>query len=339
MQQFIDGKSLQKELETQGVWTVEKVTQFLKEILPVLQFIHEKSVIHRDIKPDNLMRRSDTGQIVLIDFGLSKSLKGSVLALPGTRAGSYGYVPLEQMEGGEAYPASDLFSLGVTCFHLLSGIHPHSLWVRQGYGWVKNWQSHISQPLPPALIRVLDKLLREEYTRRYQSAQEVLKRLNAPGDNTPGQPLPRPVQPIPVPPVKTRPTVVAVPPQPIKRPNPPVKTTPSPQNQSLPAADWQMPLLWLVALGGSYGLVSIYQVGQEALIAGVFSDPDNVSEATLLTRILLTWLGGGLSWDFSPAPPQKNRMRLYPLWLGLGLGLWLRLGLWLGLGLFSVPNC
>jgi len=68
VQQFIDGKSLQKELETQGVWTVEKVTQFLKEILPVLQFIHEKSVIHRDIKPDNLMRRSDTGQIVLTGF-------------------------------------------------------------------------------------------------------------------------------------------------------------------------------------------------------------------------------------------------------------------------------
>ena len=256
VQQFIEGESLSRELE-QGIWAEPKVRQFLQDILPVLQFIHERGVIHRDINPDNLMRRKDTGQIVLIDFGLSKQLKGSILAVPGTRAESYGYGSIEQMEGGEAYPASDLFSVGATCFHLLSGQHPHSLWVRQGYGWVSTWQRYLKQPLSPELTRILDKLLREEHTRRYQSAEEVLGRLN----QTPKPQLePAQPQPAPLPRDKTNPTV------------------PVPQ----PAAD-PFPIIWLLGVAGSYALVGWFQAGGEDLL--VKSNAQKYQEMIVFTRI------------------------------------------------------
>ena len=92
--------------------------------------------------------------------------------------GSFGYVPIEQMQGGEAYPSSDLYSLGATCFHLLTGIHPWELWKTQAYGWVQSWRQHLPQPVSQELGRILDKLLQEDYKQRYQSASEVLADLN-----------------------------------------------------------------------------------------------------------------------------------------------------------------
>lgn len=92
-------------------------------MLNILKEVHKQQVIHRDIKPENILRRHD-GKLVLIDFGASKQLTTTVMNHPGTAIGSFGYAPLEQMQGSEAYPASDLYSLGATCFHLLSGVHP-----------------------------------------------------------------------------------------------------------------------------------------------------------------------------------------------------------------------
>lgn len=61
------------------------------------------------------------------------------------------------MKGGEAYPASDLYSLGATCFHLLTEMHPWQLWSDQGYGWVLGWQQHLRRPVSQKLDRVLSK--------------------------------------------------------------------------------------------------------------------------------------------------------------------------------------
>ncbi|MDF5719430.1 MAG: hypothetical protein PUP91_02825 [Rhizonema sp. PD37] len=99
------------------------------------------------------------------------------------------------MQGGEAYPASDLYSLGATCFHLLSGVHPWELWKKQGYGWVADWRQHLPQPLSQELGQILDKLLLEDHLQRYQSAAEVLQELNQP----PPSPVPPTTQPTPPP--------------------------------------------------------------------------------------------------------------------------------------------
>jgi serine/threonine protein kinase len=115
------------------------------------------------------------GKLVLIDFGASKQLSQTVMTQQGTMIGSFGYAPQEQMQDGKAYPTNDLYSLGVTCVHLLTGIRPSELWQQQGYGWVTGWREYLKQPVSQEFAAILDKLLQPDYLQRYQSAEEVLQ--------------------------------------------------------------------------------------------------------------------------------------------------------------------
>ncbi len=185
VQQFILGQNLLEELGQQGIFSEQKIQKLLRNLLPILQSVHSQQVIHRDIKPENIIRRQSDKKLVLIDFGVAKHATATVAAKPGTTIGSFGYAAIEQMQGGEAYPASDLYSLGATCFHLLTGINPWSLWQTQGYSWVQNWQMHLQYPISKELEQVLSKLLHIDRQLRYQSADEVLRALNS-------QPSPQP---------------------------------------------------------------------------------------------------------------------------------------------------
>ncbi|MFN6528315.1 serine/threonine-protein kinase [Nostoc sp. ChiSLP03a] len=180
VQQFINGQNLLAELKQQGTFNEEKIWEVLLDLLNILKKVHQHKVIHRDIKPENIIRRSTDGKLVLIDFGISKQLTMTVITNPVTRIGSPGYAPLEQIQDGKAYPASDLYSVGATCFHLLSGIHPWIMWEQQGYGWVSSWREHLHQPQSSELEKIIDKLLQKDYQQRYQSAEEVLQDFSSP---------------------------------------------------------------------------------------------------------------------------------------------------------------
>jgi serine/threonine protein kinase len=175
VQQFIDGENLLQELEKQGIFSESKIRALLQDLLTTLKVVHYYKIIHRDIKPENIMRRRSDGKLILIDFGASKQLQGTVKT--GTSIGTFGYAPLEQMRDGKVYPASDLYSLGATCFHLLTGVHPGELYQEYGYEWVKTWRVHLQKPVNSDLDTVLDKLLQKYYQQRYQSAQAVLQDL------------------------------------------------------------------------------------------------------------------------------------------------------------------
>ncbi|MFN6440359.1 MAG: protein kinase domain-containing protein [Nostoc sp. DedSLP01] len=183
VQQYIEGQNLLEELEHQGIFSEYKIRELLLDLLNILQSVHQQKVIHRDIKPENIIRRKSPqaakADLVLIDFGASKQLSETVVVQQGTTIGSFGYAPLEQMQGGEAYPASDLYSLAATCFHLLTAIPPWELWKQQGYGWISEWRQHLRQPFSEELAAILDKLLEKDYRDRYQSAQVVLQDLNS----------------------------------------------------------------------------------------------------------------------------------------------------------------
>ncbi|MDZ8183634.1 MAG: serine/threonine-protein kinase [Nostoc sp. ChiSLP02] len=175
VQQFIDGQNLLKELEGRGNYNETEIRELLLDLLPVLKFIHSRTVIHRDIKPQNIIRRQSDKRLVLIDFGASKQLTATVQTRIGTVIGSHGYTAIEQMQDGKAYPASDLFSLGATCFHLLTGVRPSQLWIKQGYGWVESWREYLNGAyVSMELAEILDKLLQIDIQKRYQSADEVL---------------------------------------------------------------------------------------------------------------------------------------------------------------------
>jgi WD40 repeat protein/tRNA A-37 threonylcarbamoyl transferase component Bud32 len=178
VQQFINGQNLLTELQQRKTYKDRDIQAILFDLLPILKFIHDRGVIHRDLKPENIIRRHSDGRLCLIDFGSSKQLTARVQNKVGTSIGSHGYSPIEQIRDGQAYPASDLFGLGTTCFHLLTGISPFQLWTEHGYSWVTNWRQYLRSPINKELERVLDKLLQKDIRYRYQSVDEVLKDLS-----------------------------------------------------------------------------------------------------------------------------------------------------------------
>ncbi|MBD2448311.1 serine/threonine protein kinase [Nostoc sp. FACHB-152] len=177
VQEFIEGQNLLQELKQQGIFDETKIRQLLNDLLPVLELIHQQQIIHRDIKPENIIHRQRDGKYVLIDFGISKQKTELIKTTPGTIIGSLGYGAMEQIQFGEAYPSSDLYSLGITCFDLLTNIPPFQLWSKQGFSWTSNWHSQLTQVISPELRQIMDKLLQENHEQRYQSAREVLQEL------------------------------------------------------------------------------------------------------------------------------------------------------------------
>jgi serine/threonine protein kinase len=175
VQEYIEGQNLDKELQKEGVFNEAKIKHLLLEILPILEFIHAKCVIHRDIKPANIIRRRVDNKLILVDFGASKFVTIANRSITGTVIGSAGYVAPEQ-GNGKAISVSDLYSLGVTCIHLLTGISPFELFDVSEHEWV--WRQHlINNPVSEELGNILDKLIEFGTKRRYQSAGEVLQEL------------------------------------------------------------------------------------------------------------------------------------------------------------------
>ena len=177
VQEFIDGENLTEYFKKKGKFNEQEVRELLNQLLPVLVILHEEGIIHRDIKPDNIMRRVN-GEYVLIDFGISKQLTGHHLPTPGTNVGTEGYASKEQREENITKASSDLYSLGVVCYKLLTGKDPRDALVNSGYSWTAHWASCLSKPINNDLLNIIDKLLKEDYSDRYQTAEDVIKALN-----------------------------------------------------------------------------------------------------------------------------------------------------------------
>ena len=174
IQSYIDGATLAQELvQTEGL-DESQIRQVLQDLLPVLQFIHDRHIIHRDIKPENIVRQRSDGKLVLVDFGASKFTTFSTLGKTGTVIGSSGYAAPEQV-GGKATFASDIYSLGVTCIHLLTDISPVDLFSFTDGQW--SWHSHLPQPIAADLTHLLDRMIAPAINQRYVSAADVLRDL------------------------------------------------------------------------------------------------------------------------------------------------------------------
>ncbi|MGH2412146.1 MAG: protein kinase domain-containing protein [Microcystaceae cyanobacterium] len=187
VQELIAGQNLEQELAESGAFSEGQICQLLREILSVLQFVHDHQVIHRDIKPANIIRRhcrtvsSGEEQLVLVDFGAAKLATDIYLERTGTIIGSAEYIAPEQIKGRAIF-ASDLYSLGVTCIHLLTQISPFDLFDSRENVWV--WRDYLLTPVSESLGRILDNLLHSATKRRYQTASEVLQDLDAEGTQT-----------------------------------------------------------------------------------------------------------------------------------------------------------
>lgn len=178
VQQMVEGRTLYQEVQKKGPYEETAIRNFLSDLLPVLQFIHERGVIHRDITPTNIIRRQIDDKPVLIDFGVAKQFSETILYEPGTRIGTEGFAPIEQLRSGQAYPSSDLYSLGATCLHLITGCKPENLYNPMEGRWM--WQERLRErgrSCNPDLARLLERLVKDLISERYQTARDVLEDL------------------------------------------------------------------------------------------------------------------------------------------------------------------
>lgn len=174
VQEYIQGDSLAKTL-AKSRFSPAQVWQVL-ELLPVLQQLHAHNVIHGDIKPENIIHSGDRAdgspKLVLVDF------KSAILSTEQSPrvSGSPEYAAPEQIQGAAVF-ASDLYSLGVVCIHLLTGIPPFQLFDAAANSW--NWRSDRLNSIPDdrdadRLAQILDRLIAPTLSQRFASASAAI---------------------------------------------------------------------------------------------------------------------------------------------------------------------
>ena len=199
VQEYVSGHTVYQEVKQLGLFNEAKIRDFLKEILPVIAYIHSRQVIHRDVKPANILRREQDGKLVLIDFGAVKNYVSQLSETPeGAEqtantvfaVGTSGYAPPEQLAMRPIF-ASDIYALGVTCVYLMTGKSPKDIEYNPSTGEMM-WQKHVQ--LTKHLTHVLGKMLDVTVRYRYQSAEEVQRALETESlvDPTPVQQPNRP---------------------------------------------------------------------------------------------------------------------------------------------------
>ncbi|MBW4687218.1 MAG: serine/threonine protein kinase [Komarekiella atlantica HA4396-MV6] len=173
VQEYIPGESLKEQLTVSKRFTEKRVRKIAIEVLNILMHLHELNpgVLHRDIKPSNLIWGEDN-RIYLVDFGAVQD-KAAKEGVTFTIVGTYGYAPMEQF-GGRAVPASDLYALGATLIHLLTGICPSDLPQQD-----LRLQFTERVNLSPSFISWLQKLTEPAPEQRFASARQALNALKS----------------------------------------------------------------------------------------------------------------------------------------------------------------
>ncbi|MBC1240120.1 serine/threonine protein kinase [Nostoc sp. 2RC] len=174
VQEYIDGHSLTQEIIPGQRLRENAVLILLKDILEVLVFVHEHNIIHRDIKPQNLMRRHSDGKIVLIDFGSIKKI-GALGAGLTVVVGTPGYMPSEQAKGKPKL-SSDIYAVGMIGIQALTGLVPSQLQEDPETGEII-WRHHAQ--VSDAFADILDRMICDRHSQRYQSAAEALEAINS----------------------------------------------------------------------------------------------------------------------------------------------------------------
>lgn len=177
VQEYVKGHTLTQELSpTLGAKDEAFVIEMLKSVLQVLKFVHDHRVIHRDIKPDNIIRNSLDNRLVLIDFGAVKTMQppnAEKTELATVAIGTRGYAPPEQLAGHPRL-SSDIYALGMIAIQALTGVSPQTLNINPDTG---NVEWHQLAQVRDQLAAIIDKMVCYHFSDRYQSAAEVLEEI------------------------------------------------------------------------------------------------------------------------------------------------------------------
>lgn len=169
---YIEGESLDKVLLEYGAQPEDVVVGWAKQLCDALTYLHSQKppIIYRDMKPANVMLKPE-GNIKIIDFGIAREYKEQSLA-DTTVLGTKGYAPPEQYSG-QTDARSDIFALGMTMHHLLTGVDPRS---GDAYAPVRMWNPELSE----GIEIIIDKCVQPAAEKRYQNCEDLLYDLNHP---------------------------------------------------------------------------------------------------------------------------------------------------------------
>lgn len=175
--EFLNGRNLSEMLRMQRV-DRKRAVRIFSQIASALDYSHQKGIVHRDVKPDNIMFRDDQAA-VLTDFGIAKDTDAAMeLTQTGTIMGTPKYMSPEQIRGGTVSPSSDLYSLGVVFFQMLTGAVPFT-----GSTLVEVAVKHLNEPIPAMpeglehFQTIIDKILAKKPEDRYHRGKEILQDL------------------------------------------------------------------------------------------------------------------------------------------------------------------
>ena len=172
--EFVDGSTIEKLLE-HGTLGVRESIHYTQQVLEALAYAHERGVVHRDIKPANIMRTAQ-GNIKLMDFGIARMQQDRKLTQTGSTVGSLYYMSPEQIRGSQPDPRSDLYSLGVTLYEMVTGRRPF-----EGQSDYTIMAAHLQQPpvapidvvpgVPQEVNDIILMAIAKEPGQRFQSAR------------------------------------------------------------------------------------------------------------------------------------------------------------------------
>jgi serine/threonine protein kinase len=173
------GKTLRRQIKSQGKLPPQEALDIIKKIAEALSYAHGKGIIHRDIKPDNIMFRPGRKEPVLVDFGIARVLDlNTKLTMTGIRIGTPHYMSPEQCKGEKIDGGSDIYSLGVVLFELLTGSVPYKSETPLGLIYL-----HTQGPIPtlPEALKpyqpLIDAMMAKEKEARFKDGADVVKHI------------------------------------------------------------------------------------------------------------------------------------------------------------------
>ncbi|MGQ0539275.1 MAG: protein kinase domain-containing protein, partial [Gemmatimonadaceae bacterium] len=186
--QLVPGRTLKQALQADGAFNADRVERVLRDISRALAYAHGHGVVHRDVKPENIFLDAESGRALLSDFGVAISREADTsLTATGTAIGTPTYMSPEQIDGTRVDGRSDLYSLGLVAWEMLTGKRP---WDGEGLYNVIYKQKHEELPgveefrsnVSERLRYLVDGLLRKQPDARWPSAERLLLRLNDASD-------------------------------------------------------------------------------------------------------------------------------------------------------------
>ena len=181
--EFVDGSDLKSLLESRGKFAPREALSVMKQVCQGLQAAHAEDVVHRDLKPQNILVGRDN-RVRIVDFGLARSFEHTGITRTGAVLGTPHYMAPEQALGGQSDARSDIFALGVVLYELLTGELPFPAenLAESFLARTRNRARHIAsvdRSVPEWLARIVMRCLEREPASRYQTAQELFEELNA----------------------------------------------------------------------------------------------------------------------------------------------------------------